>query len=61
VDGDAWYAVRSKFLTQGFDAEQGVTRANLAALDRALAAPDHDETVPWFEHDLFDQLLLIRI
>jgi hypothetical protein len=61
VDGDAWYETRARFLTDGFGAKYDETRASLARFDRTLveAAAD-DEIVLWFEHDLFDQLLLIR-
>jgi hypothetical protein len=61
VDGDAWYETRARFLTDGFGARYEETRASLARFDRMIAdaAPDQ-EIVLWFEHDLFDQLLLIR-
>jgi hypothetical protein len=61
VDGDAWHETRARFLADGFQASYDDTRAGLARFDRTLAdaAPD-DEIVLWFEHDLFDQLLLIR-
>jgi hypothetical protein len=40
----------------------GEIRANFAARDRALADfRSHDETVLWFEHDLYDQLQLIQL
>ena len=36
--------------------------AQFAERDRALAgAADHDETVLWFEHDLYDQLQLLQV
>ena len=61
VDGDAWYGVRAKFLTDAFKARYDETRAALAAFDRAVVENGrHDEILLWFEHDLFDQLLLIR-
>jgi Domain of unknown function (DUF1835) len=61
VDGDAWYDTRARFLTDAFEARYDETRAALAAFDRQLSATNrYDETVLWFEHDLFDQLLLVR-
>ena len=62
VDGDAWYDVRARFLAEDFEARYDETRASLAAFDRAVVENGRhdDEIVLWFEHDLFDQLLLIR-
>ena len=61
LEGDAWYATRGRFL--GDDEASGERIATrLAAADRAIgdALARGDEVVLWFEHDLFDQLLLIR-
>jgi len=61
VDGDAWHEVRAGWLTDTYTAAFAETRASLAAFDRTITQPGrHDEIVLWFEHDLFDQLLLIR-
>ena len=61
VDGDAWHEVRARWLTDASEARFAETRASLAAFDRTITHPGrHDEIVLWFEHDLFDQLLLIR-
>ena len=61
VDGDAWHEVRARWLTEAPEAAFAETRASLAAFDRTITQPGrHDEIVLWFEHDLFDQLLLIR-
>lgn len=61
VDGDAWYDVRARWLASTFEADVANTRESLANFDRFVTQPDrHDEIVLWFEHDLFDQLLLIR-
>jgi hypothetical protein len=61
VDGDAWHEVRARWLTEAYEARFAETRASLAAFDRTVTQPGrHDEIVLWFEHDLFDQLLLIR-
>jgi hypothetical protein len=60
VEDDAWYAIRSQFLGGSPDRASAI-RDELAAADRQLdAASDEDEIVLWFEHDLFDQLNLIR-
>jgi len=61
-DDDAWYAQRARQLTTGGDSVRHVG-AQLAAWDRAVddAVRRGDEIVLWFEHDLFDQLLLIRM
>jgi hypothetical protein len=62
VDGDAWYQTRGQFLAgaHGFSAEQ--LQDDLARWDAKVAdaVSRGDEVVLWFEHDLFDQLLLIR-
>ncbi len=51
--------VRARRLSQGDYAE---VRAGFAERDRALGDfRAHDETVLWFEHDLYDQLQLLQI
>ena len=61
VDGDAWHDVRARFLAGAFDAAFDDTRAGLMAFDRTVTENGRfAEIVLWFEHDLFDQLLLIR-
>ena len=57
-----WREIRADFHGSGDD---GITRDEALRIgerwDALLAtAPEHDETVIWLEHDLFDQLLLIR-
>ena len=57
-----WREIRVGFHTAS---ENGITRDEALGMgerwDAALAtAPEYDETVLWLEHDLFDQLLLIR-
>jgi len=61
LDGDAWYATRGRFLGDD-DASARRIATGLAAADRAVgdALARGDDVVLWFEHDLFDQLLLIR-
>lgn len=61
VPPDEWRRLRSRFLgSQGFLSEDQIL-AQYEAWDRQLAAcAEYDEVVFWLEHDLFDQLLLIR-
>jgi hypothetical protein len=60
VDGGAWYDLRARFLSNG-DASVDAVKAQLAAWDRAiLDGARAGSVVLWFEHDLFDQLQLIR-
>ena len=61
VAGDAWHDVRSRFLA-GRDHSAADVKAKLAADDRAIedACGRGDDIVLWFEHDLFDQLALVR-
>ena len=59
---EEWRRVRSRFLAGGDDpaAEAGILRG-YREKDAALETyGDYDEVVFWFEHDLYDQLLLIR-
>jgi hypothetical protein len=58
VEGDAWHDIRAKHLAAGGDVV--ATREWLRRSDRLATSTDHDETVLWFEHDLFDQLALVR-
>jgi len=61
VDLDTWHELRAKFLSDAYPASFEQTRDSLAQWDRDIAAADrYEEVVLWFEHDLFDQLLLIR-
>ena len=63
VDDDAWYATRGRFLADEQPGTADRIATTLAAADRAIgdAIARGDEIVLWFEHDLFDQLLLIRL
>jgi hypothetical protein len=61
VDGDAWHAMRARFLADTYEPNVDEIRADLVRVDRTIAgAAGHDDIVLWFEHDLFDQLQLIR-
>jgi hypothetical protein len=62
VDGDAWYELRARELSAGGGCNHDEVRAGLAASDRTIAdaVTRGEPIVLWFEHDLFDQLLIIR-
>jgi hypothetical protein len=62
VDGGAWHEMRAHFLASAFDLDADTVRGSLAETDRAiqLACERGDRLVLWFEHDLFDQLQIIR-
>ena len=60
LDGDAWYNVRGAFLADGGARSDAIARG-LADADRTIVeAARNGRVVLWFEHDLFDQLLLAR-
>ena len=60
-DREEWRRVRVAYLSQGDDAGAKTLADEYARGDAALASwIDQDETVFWFEHDLYDQLLLIH-
>ncbi|OLE83725.1 MAG: hypothetical protein AUF76_05655 [Acidobacteria bacterium 13_1_20CM_2_65_9] len=61
VDLETWHQLRARFLTPSDHASFEDLRNDLARSDRTIAEVDrYDEVVLWFEHDLFDQLLVIR-
>jgi hypothetical protein len=62
VDGDAWHEVRARFLASDDGPRYEAIRTGMTAGDAAIAGACErgDEIVLWFEHDLFDQLALIR-
>ena len=59
---DALAERRARFIAgEGWE-DYGLARARIDWRDVTLAeAPDHDEVVLWFEHDLYDQLQLIQV
>jgi hypothetical protein len=62
LTGSAWYDTRAAFIAQAYDADRAATRLDLEAADAALMrCHDHEEVVLWFEHDLFDQSILVRL
>jgi hypothetical protein len=61
VDADRWRETRARFLSESGYAAFEEARRKYAEWDRGLEEfPEYDEVVLWLEHDLFDQLLLIR-
>jgi hypothetical protein len=60
LDDDAWLDVRAQFLAGGGPGYSNI-RASLAASDQMLdQAARYNRVVLWFEHDLFDQLQVVR-
>jgi hypothetical protein len=60
LEGEAWLRMRAAFRSATPD-ERDRFYQMLASSDAAIQeAGEYDEVVLWFEHDLFDQLLLIR-
>jgi hypothetical protein len=60
VEGEAWLRMRAEFRSASAD-DRNHFYQMLASSDAAIQqAGEYDEVVLWFEHDLFDQLLLIR-
>ena len=59
---DEWHAVRARHLSSGHQLSYDDVLRDLTNTDEqvATAAERYDEVVFWFEHDLYDQLLLIR-
>ncbi len=55
--------VRARVISEfGGEGDYAGLRAEFAERDRTLAGfREHDETVLWFEHDLYDQLQLLQI
>ena len=69
IDGDAWHEVRARFLASDGGTTVDEVKATLAGWDQAIAdacmrsataSAERHDIVLWFEHDLFDQLALIR-
>ena len=57
-----WREVRARYLADEDYAPYDGVLQRLVEWDAALlTARAHDEVVLWFEHDLFDQLILIRL
>lgn len=58
---EAFRQVRARHLASRFGQPESDMLSGLRAWDEALDRfRDHEEVVFWFEHDLFDQLILLR-
>jgi hypothetical protein len=60
VSGDEWLRVRAKYLASAGYGDEADILATYAGKDELERLDGEDEVVFWFEHDLYDQLLLIR-
>jgi len=61
TSAEAWRGVRAQYLADAGYTSRDEASAQLARWDKSLeAAERYDEVVLWFEHDLFDQVLLVR-
>jgi len=61
LDDEALRAIRAAHLADGSGEDQAGVLRTLRNWDAALDRwPEFDEAVFWFEHDLFDQLILVR-
>jgi hypothetical protein len=63
LEGQAWYDVRGRFLSGNDASRYDAIKAGLAQADETIAAAcrSGQGIVLWFEHDLFDQLAIIRV
>jgi hypothetical protein len=61
-DDDAFLSKRARFLSESGYSTYEESLSTLQVWETALKTyPSYDEVVLWFEHDLFDQLILIRL
>jgi hypothetical protein len=57
-----WHETRAKYLAEAYDLNSQECRSDLVKQEAALRRfTDHDETILWFEHDLFCQINLIYL
>jgi hypothetical protein len=63
LDGSGWHEVRARFLARDDAARYDAIKAGLAQADETIASACRhgDAIVLWFEHDLFDQLAIVRV
>ena len=58
--GEEWYRLRARFISENYGVGFEDTKSFLSTQDRKLEEADkHDKIILWFEHDLFDQSILI--
>src|SRR5438093_1544490 len=59
---EEWRETRAKYLSEAYDLNFEECRSNLVKQEATLRKfTDHDETILWFEHDLFCQINLIYL
>ena len=59
---DEWLAVRSRFLAEAYDGKLEICEKDLREQQAWLGKfSENDETILWFEHDLFCQMNLIYL
>lgn len=59
---DQWMELRTKFLTEAYELKIEDCQKDLLEQEAALRGfSEHDETILWFEHDLFCQINLIYL
>jgi hypothetical protein len=62
LSSDEWLAVRSRFLAEAYDGKLEIYEKDLREQQAWLGKfSEHDETILWFEHDLFCQINLIYL
>src|SRR5690606_2832987 len=62
LDPAAWHLTRAAFIAENYGLTAAEAARRLAEEEAGLDAwRDHDEIVLWFEHDMFDQLVLARL
>jgi hypothetical protein len=62
IPPERWRKIRARYLAEsGYDGYEECL-ASLTAWDRTIEGyASYEEVILWFEHDLFDQLLLLRV
>ncbi len=62
LDADAYRALRADFIANDWEMDRGAVLEKLAQADDTLnAITEYDVIVLWFEHDAYDQTILIRL
>ena len=62
LSSQEWMKVRARFLTEGYELEPQDCEKDFLIQEAAFARfTEHDETILWFEHDLFCQINLIYL
>jgi hypothetical protein len=62
ANGEPWYELRAGFIARNYGGDASAIAAELREADAVLERHDPaEELVLWFEHDLFDQAILVRL